>query len=170
MLDWIGSLRIRERSAARVVLGLSRTTQLAGAAVLAVGLALVLPAWSAAPWLVTAPLALVVLGGLLMSLRRELVIDREAGVLRVEQKAFGLGTKSVVPLFHLRAVVVVARPAGPGLFDSAGRFVAYLERRIGQAIYLDEARRCATLLRLAEAIADVAEVRLEYDAQAVGDR
>jgi hypothetical protein len=71
----------------------------------------------------------------------------------------------VIPLFHLRAVVVMARPNAVGALDPTGRFVAYLERRIGQAIYLDEARRCASLLRLAEAIADVAEVRLEYDAQ-----
>jgi hypothetical protein len=42
--------------------------------------------------------------------------------------------------------------------------VAYVERRIGGTIHLDEARRPAPLLKLAEAISDVAELRLEYDA------
>lgn len=96
-----------------------------------------------------------------MSLERELRIDRQAGVLEVEQKMFGIGSRSVVPLFHLRAVVVSARPAQAG---GQARYVAFLERRIGDAIYLDEARRCAGLLAIAEAIADVAELRLEYDA------
>jgi hypothetical protein len=170
MLDWIGSLRIRERGPARVVLGLSRSTAVAGVALVAAGAVLALPAWSLLPMLVVVPLALVAAGVLLVSLKRELVVDREAGTLRVEQRAFGLGSRVVVPLFHLRAVVVIARPAPVGPFEPSARFVAYLERRIGQAIYLDEARRCATLLRLAEAIADVAEVRLEYDAQASGER
>lgn len=165
MLDWIGSLRIREHSRRRVVLGLSRTTQLAGGVLAVVGFGLAVVAWPLSPLVAAAPLVIAGLGVLLISLRRDLTVDREAGVLKVEQRAFGLGSRVIVPLFHLRAVVVAARPAGVGLFDQTGRFVAHLERRIGPSIYLDEARRCAALLELAEAIADVAEVRLEYDAQ-----
>lgn len=168
MFDWIGSLRIRERSARRVVLGLSAATRAAGGLLLAVGLALAPAIWSISPWLSILPLALAGLGALLVTLRRDLTIDRASGVLRVEQRVFGLGSKLVVPLFHLRAVVVANR-GGLGLFEPSGRFVAYVERRIGEAIYLDEARRCAGLLELAEAIADVAEVRLEYDARAAND-
>jgi hypothetical protein len=163
MFDWIGSLRIREKSRGRVVLSLSRSTQLAGTLMLVAGLAMSLYAWPISPWLAAAPVVLAVLGGLLVTLRRELTVDREAGVLRVEQRAFGVHNQQVVPLFHLRAVVVEARPGAP--MTGNGRYVAYLDRRVGQAIYLDEARRCAVLLRLAEAIADVAELRLEYDAQ-----
>jgi hypothetical protein len=62
--------------------------------------------------------------------------------------------------------VVMARPRGEisrGL-PAAARYIAYLDRRVGEAIFLDEARRCAALLRMAEAIADVAELRLEYNA------
>jgi hypothetical protein len=165
MLDWLGSLCIRERRKTRVVLGLTRTTRMAGVVLVVVGLGLALPFWSLSPALVALPLTGVAFGALLIGLRRDLVVDRGAGVLRIEQRAFGLGSRVVVPLFHLRAVVVFARP-GVGPFERSGRFVAYLERRIGPAIFLDEARRCATLLKMAEVIAEVAEVRLEYDAQA----
>ncbi|HWM86844.1 MAG TPA: hypothetical protein VNO33_13420, partial [Kofleriaceae bacterium] len=62
----------------------------------------------------------------------------------------------------------VARPRTDGArgLPATARYVAYLDRRVGDAIYLDEARRCAALLRMAEAIADVAELRLEYEAAA----
>jgi hypothetical protein len=72
----------------------------------------------------------------------------------------------VVPLFHLRAVVVLARRGHQlqRIFPAPSRFVAYIDRRVGGAIYLDEARRCAHLMKMAEAIAEVADLRLEYDA------
>lgn len=61
-----------------------------------------------------------------------------------------------IPLFHLRAVVVSAR---------RGRnYVAFVERRTGGTIHLDEAQRPGELLSLAEAVADVAQLRLVYDA------
>lgn len=168
MIDWIGSLRIRERTAIRVVLGLSRSTQFAGLVLLLVGVTLAFRTWSISPWLALLPSLLGLLGALLVTLQRQLVVDREAGVLRVDQRAFGIGNEAVVPLFHLRAVVIVARTQrfgdGKGLLSSAPRYVAYLDRRVGDAIYLDESRRCAGLLRLAEAIAEVAEIRLEYEA------
>jgi hypothetical protein len=165
MLDWVGSLRITERSSARIVLRLSKTTRLLGSLALIAGLLGLLRLWGGPLWLLSIPGVLAVGGLLLMSLERTLIIDRQAGVLEVHQKMFGIGSRSVVPLFHLRAVVVSARPtasSGPG--PGQARYVAFLERRIGDAIYLDEARRCAGLLAIAEAIADVAELRLEYDA------
>jgi hypothetical protein len=69
-------------------------------------------------------------------------------------------------------VVIVARPRIDGVrgLPAQARYVAYLDRRVGEAIYLDEARRCASLLRMAEAIADVAELRLEYEADAPHER
>jgi len=170
MLDWIGSLRVGEKSPHRVVLVLSRSTQLVGWCLIAVGSWLAVLAWSVSLWLAMVPLAIAVLGLLLATLRRELVFDRDAGVLRVDQSAMGLTSRAVVPLFHLRAVVIVARErAVPGLRQGLGprRYVAYIERRVGEAIYLDESRRCAKLLRMAEAISDLTELRLEYDATAV---
>jgi hypothetical protein len=166
MLDWVGSLRIRERSTERVVLSLSRTTEMAGVVLLVIGAVVAARAWPVSVWLAFLPSMVAVLGAILASLRRELVIDREAGILRVDQRAFGVASRQVVPLFHLRAVVVMARPrADLGLgMPAAPRYIAYLDRRVGEAIFLDEARRCAGLLRLAEAIADVAELRLEYEA------
>ena len=166
MFDWIGSLRIRERSHVRVVLSLSRTTQLAGLLLLTAGALVATRAWPVSVWLAFLPALVALFGAVLVTLRRELIIDREAGVLRVDQSALGMANRQVVPLFHLRAVVIVARRRveGARVLPAAGRYVAYLDRRVGDAIYLDEARRCAALLRMAEAIADVAELRLEYEA------
>lgn len=161
MLDWIGTLRVRSRTARRVELCLTRSTQIAGWVLVAaaVGVALAVDAGLPRPaWILAALIGL--LGALLASLRRELVFDRDDGVLRIEQRLLGIASRAVVPLFHLRAVVIAARidaRIGP-------RFVAYVDRRIGGAIHLDEAQRCASLLEVAEAIADVAELRLVYDA------
>jgi hypothetical protein len=168
MFDWIGSLRIRERSSVRVVLSLSRTTQLAGLLLVIAGALVTARAWPVSVWLAFLPALVAVLGAVLVTLRRDLTVDREAGVLRVDQRAFGMANRQVVPLFHLRAVVIVARPRIDGVrgLPAPARYVAYLDRRIGEAIYLDEARRCASLMRMAEAIADVAELRLEYEADA----
>ena len=85
-----------------------------------------------------------------------LVFDREDGLLRSEQTILGIRRRSAIPLFHLRAVVVAAR--------RGEMYVAYVERRMGGTIHLDEARKPGPLLALAEAIADVAELRLVYDA------
>lgn len=167
MFDWIGSLRLREHSTMRVVLSLSRTTRIVGLVLLACGAYLALLVWPISPALMVIPALLALGGALLATLQRELVFDREAGVLRMSQHALGMANSAVVPLFHLRAVVIVARAHGPGhlwQLGTSSRYVAYVDRRVGDAIYLDESRRCASLLRMAEAIAEVAELRLEYDA------
>jgi hypothetical protein len=166
MMDWIGSLRLREHTPVRVVLSLSRTTRIIGWSLMAGGAYLALMVWAVSPFLIAIPALIGLLGALLASLQRELIFDREAGVLRVSQRALGMGNEVVVPLFHLRAVVIVARSTGRTVLPGAmsARYIAYLDRRVGEAIYLDESRRCATLLTMAEAIADVAELRLEYDA------
>jgi hypothetical protein len=107
-------------------------------------------------WATFAGLLLIALGVLLGTLRRTLVFDRDDGLLRSEQRILGIRRRAAIPLFHLRAVVVSAR--------RRGIYVAYVERRLGGTIHLDEARRPAPLLALAEAISDVAELRLVYDA------
>ena len=71
MLDWVGSLRIRERSRQRVVLCLTRSTRAAGWVVTAAGVWLTLLVWSFSAWLALVPVALTGLGLLLASLRRE---------------------------------------------------------------------------------------------------
>ena len=165
MFDWIGSLRLREHTPMRVVLALSPMTRYIGVFLITSGLYLSIAAWSISPWLALVPALAMTLGAILATMRRELVFDREAGVLRVVQRTLFLENSSKVPLFHLRAVVIVVRPAaGPPLLRFQSRYLAYVERRVGEAIYLDESRRCAKLLEIAEAISEVAEVRLEYDA------
>lgn len=165
MLDWPGSLRLREKTPRRVVLSLSSTTRVVGVLLLGAGAFLSIDAWAISPWLVVLPGLLMLIGGLLATLSRQLDFDREAGVLRVSQRTLFVENQSVVPLFHLRAVVILDRSqSGPTRFGLNGRYIAYVERRVGDAIYLDEARRCSKLYAIAEAIAEVAEVRLEYDA------
>lgn len=153
MLDWLGSVQIRKRTESRVELDLTRATAWTGWAMTAGGI------WLLFLGLLSATIGgvlVIAMGGLLGTLRRKLVFDREDGLLHIEQRVFGIRRRAVVPLFHLRAVVVAAR--------RGGIYVAYVERRIGGTIHLDEARRPAPLLALAEAISDVAELRLVYDA------
>lgn len=153
MLDWLGSVQIRTRSENRVELDLTRATAWTGWGLAAIGVWLLL---LGALWALIGGVFLAAVGGLLGTLRRKLVFDREDGLLRIEQRVLGIRRRAAIPLFHLRAVVVAAR--------RGGIYVAYVERRVGGTIHLDEARRPAPLLQLAEAIADVAELRLVYDA------
>lgn len=153
MLDWLGSVQVRRRTSTRVELDLTRATAwagwgLAGGGAWLVGLGVL--------WSVLLGLVLLAIGVLLGTLRRTLVFDRDDGLLRSEQRIFGIRRRAAIPLFHLRAVVVSAR--------RGGIYVAYVERRVGGTIHLDEARRPAPLLALAEAISEVAELRLVYDA------
>lgn len=153
VLDWLGSVRIRKRTASRVELDLTRATGWTGWGLTGAGIRV---AMFGALWTTIAGVMLIGSGVLLATLRRTLVFDREDGLLRSEQRIFGIRRRAAVPLFHLRAVVVSAR--------RGGMYVAYVERRIGGTIHLDEARKPAPLLALAEAVADVAELRLVYDA------
>ena len=153
MLDWLGSVRIRERSQNRLELDLTRATTWAGWALVGVGIRIAL---FGALWGIAAGSLVVASGVFLATLRRKLVFDRQAGLLYSEQRLFGLRRRSAIPLFHLRSVVVSAR--------RSGNYIAFVERRTGGAIHLDEARRPGELLSLAEAVADVAGLRLVYDA------
>jgi hypothetical protein len=152
VLDWLGSVAIRKRTSTRVELDLTRATAWTGWGLAAGGAWLVAlgPVWAA----ILGGMSVAV-GILLGTLRRKLVFDREEGLLRSEQRVLGIRRRASIPLFHLRAVVVAARH---------GIYIAYVERRVGGSIHLDEARRPAPLLALAEAIAEVAELRLVYDA------
>ncbi|MEZ4366895.1 MAG: hypothetical protein R2939_11470 [Kofleriaceae bacterium] len=157
MLTELGSLRICERAPERLVLGLGRLTRVAG-------WALAGAAASAALWLLPYSLTLAALAGcvagvglLLASARREIVIDHHDGVVRVHQGVAGLSSRSVTPLFHLRAVVLTRRGAG---------FVLQLERRLGGRIAIDDGGRVGPLRALARAIAEVGELRFVDDTAA----
>lgn len=152
MLDWLGSVQIRKRTGTRVELELTRGTAWTGWALTAGGGYLVTMGML---WATALGVLGLALGIVLGTLKRRLVFDRDEGLLRSEQRIIGIRRRSAIPLFHLRAVVVAAR---------RGMYVAYVERRVGGQIHLDEARRPAPLLALAEAISEVAELRLVYDA------
>jgi len=168
MFDWLGSLELKEQAQTRAVFGLSKGTRTAGAVLFAVGFYFAARAFPVTPWLALVPALLSLLGLVLVTLRRRVVVDKEAGIMTVFQSAFGIGNEIKFPLFHLRAVVIVARPkrASDALafLPGSARFVAYFDRRVGEVVFLDESARCANLLRMAELIADVAGVRLEYEA------
>jgi hypothetical protein len=153
MLDWLGSVQIRKRTATRVELELTRGTAWTGWGMAAGGAYMMTlqPLWATLLGAIG-----VLMGVLLGTLQRRLVFDRDDGLLRSEQRVLGVRRRAAIPLFHLRAVVVAAR--------RGGIYVAYVERRVGGTIHLDEARRPAPLLELAEAISEVAELRLVYDA------
>jgi hypothetical protein len=153
VLDWLGSVQIRKRTASRVELDLTRATAWTGWALAAIGAWVLL---HGRVWSTMLGLFVLGMGVLLGTLRRRLVFDRDDGLLRSEQRILGVRRRAAIPLFHLRAVVVAAR--------RGGMYVAYVERRVGGTIHLDEARRPAPLLALAEAIAEVAELRLIFDA------
>lgn len=152
MLDWLGSVQIRKRSSSRVELDLTRATTWTGWVLCVLGAYLC----RLGHWWTIGGVVVFGLGVLLATLRRTLVFDRDEGLLRSEQRIFGVRRRAAIPLFHLRAVVVAAR--------RGGIYVAYVERRVGGTIHLDEARRSAPLLALAEAISEVAELRLVFDA------
>lgn len=153
MLDWLGSVQIRRRTGARVELELTRGTAWTGWAFAAAGVGLLslTPLWTA----LLGAFALAA-GILLGTLRRSLIFDRDEGLLRSEHRILGVRRRMAIPLFHLKAVVVEAR--------RAGIYVAHIERRLGGVIHLDEARRPGPLLALAEAIGEVAELRVVFDA------
>jgi len=153
VLDWLGSVQIRKRTETRVELDLTRATAWTGWGLVVAGVYVLSLRHL---WAVLGGLVLFGLGILLATLQRKLVFDREDGLLRSEQRILGIRRSHAIPLFHLRAVVVVAR--------RSGIYVAYVERRVGGTIHLDEARRPKPLLDLAEAISEVAELRLVYDA------
>ena len=152
MLDWLGSVQIRTRTESRVELDLTRGTAWTGWGIAAVGGGLL---WLGPLWATLLGIVALAVGVLLGTLRRRLVFDRDDGLLRSEQRILGIQRRSAIPLFHLRAVVVAARH---------GMYIAYVERRLGDKIHLDEARKPAPLVALAKAISDVTELRFEYDA------
>jgi hypothetical protein len=152
VLDWLGSVQVRRRTDARVELDLTRATAWTGWGLAAGGAWLVT---LGSLWATLLGVGGLGIGVLLGTLRRTLVFDRDDGLLRSEQRILGIRKRASIPLFHLRAVVVAARH---------GIYIAYVERRVGPKIHLDEARRPGPLIELAKAISEVTELRYEYDA------
>jgi hypothetical protein len=153
----LGSLRVRRRSARRIELTVSRATHAVGWLVSAAGA--LGGVWLAAHSLFAAVLAggLALGGVVIATMRHDLCFDREDGVLRIDQRIAGVPRHAVVPLFHLKAIVVKARASGRG-------FEALIERRVGDPILLDTDDHPGPLYKLAQAVSDVAGLRLVYDA------
>ena len=152
-MSWFGRMVLRTGDRERVVLVRSIWPSLGGWAVALtslVGAVVTLPLSRA---VAIAFVALAGLGLLVATARRRIVVDTRDGVVRVEERWLGVPLRRVVPLFHVRAVMVV--PRGDG-------FTAYLQLRVGDHIELDDARSPARLLRLARALTDATDWRLIY--------
>lgn len=155
MLDWLASVAVVRRSERRIELAVTATTRWAGWTLTTASAALAAWAWSWTPLLASLPAVLGVLGFLLATTRRRLVFDRDEGMLRVEQRILGVRSRLAIPLFHLRALVIAAEEH---------HFVAYLERRAGGRIRIDDSRHLAPLLALGRAICEVTQLRLVSEA------
>lgn len=155
MLADLGRMKIRRVRRGRIELGLDRMAQVVGGAL---GLGALIAAFALAPrstWLAGLALAAAALGVMMATAHHAMEFDRDDGVVRIERRVVGVGARSVIPLFHLRAVVVQRRGNG---------FVAALERRNGPPIVIDTADRPGRLYELVRAIAEVTELRMVYDA------
>jgi hypothetical protein len=151
MLDWLASVAVVRKSERRIELAVTAATRWAGWALTTAATALAAWGWMIAPLLAAFPAVIALVGFLLATTRRRLVFDLDDGLLRVEQRVLGMRSRLAVPLFHLRAVVVAAEEH---------HFVAYLERRLGGRIRIDDSRHLAPLVALARQICEVAQLRL----------
>lgn len=154
MLDWLASMAVVRRTERRVELAITAGTRWAGWMISAASSVIAAWAWAIAPIAAAAPALVAVAGLLLATTRRRLVFDRDDGLLRVEQRVLGVRSRLAVPLFHLRAVVIAAEEH---------HFVAYLERRVGGRIRIDDSRHLAPLMLLGRAICEVTQLRLVSD-------
>ncbi len=151
----LGALRVTQRDEARLELSSGRLTSWVGWLMFVA--ALVVAWWVVAISTLLAGSCAVIaaIAATIATAERRLVFDRAAGVVIVSQRIFGISTKSVVPLFHLRAVVVKATEHG---------FVAYLERRLGENIELERDTSSPKLIALAQTIARSAGLRFVFSA------
>ncbi len=151
MLEWLGSFAISERTPRRVELALTRATSWLGWAVAVLALSLVPAAYALAPWLALVSLVVMAAGLAVATVRRRFIFDADDGLLRVEQRILGVRSRLAVPLFHLRALVVVR---------DGDSFALHVERRTGARIFVDESRHLERLLTVAAAICSATELRL----------
>lgn len=154
MLDWLGALSVSSQNERRIELALTPATRWTGWALLLAGAVLLPLAWSWSHLLALAPAAVGGFGALLASVRRRLIFDADDGLLRLEHRVLGIRSRWAVPLFHLRRIVIAAE---------RGHHVAYIERRTGGRIRLDESRQYARVLAVAKAVCAVTELRLHID-------
>lgn len=153
----LGAMKIRSQESARIELAIGRATAALGWTIALVTIAAAFALAPVSQWLAGVAFAASVLGVLVATAQHQMAFDRDDGVLRIERRIGGLGSRSVIPLFHLKALVVRSRGAGRG-------FIAVVERRVGEPIVIDTRDRPGPLYDLVRAVADVTELRLVYDA------
>ena len=151
----LGALRVTQRDEGRLELSSGRLAFWFGWTLCAVALAAAWWVFAVSTWLAGGCGTLALFAALFATAERRLVFDRAAGVVIVSQRIVGISTKSVVPLFHLRAVVVKA---------SGNGFVAYLDRRLGENIELERDTTSPKLVAMAQTIARSIGIRYVFKA------
>lgn len=159
MLAELGTMKVRSKSATRVVVAIGPGTNVGGWLLLAGALYAAFAVVPYSRWLAGGACAVAFAAWLVATARHRLEFDRDDGVVRIERRIAGLGSRAIVPLFHLRAVVVRRKAGGHG-------FVAALERRNGAPIVIDTGDRAAPLYELVRTISEVTDLRLVYDTTA----
>ena len=159
MLDRLGSLQLIEKSDVKVICGLSRelnTMGLVGGIVSAIS-SFVSFGSTSFFWMI--PCLGACIGFAMFTFRRHYVFDKLDGLLYARDRILGFGVEKKIPLFHLKAVIVEP------IFTSHGttKFVSRIEKRTGEDIFLDESKSPKRLVKMAKAIADVTEIRFEYE-------
>lgn len=153
----LGAMKIRTRQRARIELAIGRATAAAGWTIALASAAAAVVLAPVSTWLAGLAFVAAAMGVLVATAQHRMAFDTDDGVLRIERRIAGLGSRAVIPLFHLRALVVRSRGEGRG-------FIAVVERRVGDPIVIDTRDRPGPLYDLVRAIADVTELRLVYDA------
>lgn len=151
----LGALRVTQRDEDRLELSSGRLAFWFGWTLCAVALVAAWWVFAVSTWLAGGCGVLASFAALFATAERRVVFDRAAGVVIVSQRIVGISTKSVVPLFHLRAVVVKANGNG---------FVAYLDRRLGENIELERDTTSPKLVALAQTIARSTGLRYVFNA------
>ena len=159
VLDRLGSLKVLEKTDMKVVCGLSRELNAVG---LLGGLFFsicTLLAFDSSSLFWVLPALCACMGFGMFTFRRHYVFDKLDGLLYARDRILGFGSEKKIPLFHLKAVIVEPR------FTSHGttKFVSRIEKRTGEDIFLDESKTPKRLVKIAKAIADVTDIRFEYE-------
>ncbi len=161
MFDVIGSMRVVHAGEGTVVVGLKPTTRWAGRVALVLSLFVFWSLLGGPAWLLVFPMILVTLSTLVMTLERTIHFSKADGVAKVKEGFWGRSKEKTIPLFHVRAVMIKAKGKDAKL---SSNFVCYLSLRAGGYVFIDESKRSAPLIKIADAICEQSGLRLEFDA------
>lgn len=155
-MNW-GDLRIVHTSRESLVLARGAMAALVSWGTVMACLVATAISWRVASKIGLAMSIVTVLAALVARIERRFIFDKAAGILTIEEQLPWTAKRTVIPLFHLRGVVVTRTPRAT--------YIAMLQRRNGAHIFLDTAPQSHRLVRLAQHIADFTDLRYAVDIQ-----